>query len=68
MNQQVNLRGLGSNPGADKLDSGFQLSVKLVPALSGVNVHCPGLRFTLIHLEGGDEVDPTMARKINLSI
>ena len=28
LDQQVDLEGLGSNPGADKLDSGFQLSVK----------------------------------------
>ena len=28
LDQQVDLEGLGSNPGAVKLDSGFQLSVK----------------------------------------
>ena len=50
LDQQVDLEGLGSNPGAGKLDSGFQLSV---------NEH-------QLHLEGGDEVDLTMASKINL--
>jgi hypothetical protein len=51
LDQQVDLEGLSSNPWAGKLDSGFQL-LRL------------GLKFD--HLEGGDEVDPTMARKIYL--
>jgi len=34
----VDLEGLGSNPGAGKLDSGFQMSIKLVPASAGVKV------------------------------
>jgi hypothetical protein len=57
--QQVDLEGLGSNPGAGKLDSGYQLSVKGVPTSAGPKIHFD-------HLEGGDAVDLTMARKISL--
>jgi len=38
LDHQVDLEGLGSIPGAGKLDSGFQLSVKCVPASAGVEV------------------------------
>jgi len=34
----VDLEGLGSNPGAGKLDSGFQMSVKWVPASAVVKI------------------------------
>ena len=62
--QLVDLEGLGSNPGADKLDSGFQLSEKNEYQLRLGLKSGPKIHFD--HLEGGDEVGPTMVRKINL--
>ena len=43
--QQVDLEGLGSNPGAGKLDAGFQLSENEFQLRMGLG---PGLRFTSI--------------------
>ena len=61
--QQVDLEGLGSNPGAGKLDLGFQLSVNEYQLRLGLK---SGSKIHFDHLEGVDEVDPKMARKINL--
>ena len=59
LDQQVDLEGLGSNPGAGKLDSGFQLSVNEYQLRLGLK---SGPKIHFDHLEGGDAVDPTMAR------
>ena len=64
LDQQVYIEDLGSYHGADKLDSGFQLSVKLVPTSAGDKVRS---KIHFDHLEEGDEVDPTMDATIKLS-
>ena len=63
LDQQVDLEGLGSNPWAGKLDSGFQLSANKYQLWLGLK---SGPKIHFDHLEGSGEVDPTMARKINL--
>ena len=67
LDQQVDLEGLGSIPGAGKLDSGFQLSVKMSTSFGQLRLGLKsGPKIHFHHLEGVDEVDPTMARKINI--
>ena len=59
LDQQVDIEDLGSYHGADKLDSGFQLSVNEYQRRLGLK-SWPKTHFD--HLKEGDEVDPTMAR------
>ena len=53
LDQQADLEGLGSIPGAGKLESGFQLSINEYQLQLELKSR-PQIHFD--HLEGGDEV------------
>jgi len=64
LDQLVDLEGLDSNAGSGKLNNaGFQLSLNEYQHRLDLKF---GPKIHIDHLEGGDEFDTTMARKMNM--
>ena len=62
LNQQIDIEDLGSYYGADKLETQASNCRKNQYQLQ-LGIKC-GPKMHIDHLEKGDEVDPTMARKV----